>query len=47
MYRKHFALTAFPFDLKLESEDLFGSTALAEAEARLKHLLELRTLAVP
>ncbi len=44
MYRKHFALTAFPFDLKLESEDLFGSTALAEAEARLKHLLELRAI---
>ena len=25
MYRKHFALTDFPFDLKLEPEDLFAS----------------------
>ncbi len=42
MYRKHFALTAFPFDLALEPEDLFPSAALTEAQARLKHLLELR-----
>ncbi len=44
MYRKHFALTDFPFDLTLEPEDLFASTSLAEAEARLKHLLELRAI---
>ena len=44
MYRKHFALTDFPFDLKLEPEDLFASATLAEAEARLKHLLELRAI---
>jgi len=44
MYRKHFALTGFPFDLKLEPEDLFASATLAEAEARLKHLLELRAI---
>jgi len=42
MYRKHFALTAFPFDLAPEPEDLFASATLGEAEARLKHLLELR-----
>jgi type II secretory pathway predicted ATPase ExeA len=44
MYRKHFALTGFPFDLKLAPEDLFASATLAEAEARLKHLLELRAI---
>jgi general secretion pathway protein A len=44
MYRKHFALTDYPFDLKLAPEDLFASTTLAEAEARLKHLLELRAI---
>ena len=42
MYRKNFALTAFPFDLTLEPEDLFPSATLAEAAVRLKHLLELR-----
>jgi type II secretory pathway predicted ATPase ExeA len=44
MYRKHFALTDYPFDLKLAPEDLFASATLAEAEARLKHLLELRAI---
>ena len=44
MYRKHFALTAFPFDLTLEPEDLFASAILTEAEVRLKHLLELRAI---
>ena len=44
MYRKHFALTAFPFDLTLEPEDLFASATLTEAEVRLKHLLELRAI---
>ena len=44
MYRKYFALTAFPFDLTLEPEDLFASASLAEAQARLKHLLELRAI---
>ena len=42
MYRKHFALTAFPFDLTPEPDALFASASLEEAEARLKHLLELR-----
>jgi type II secretory pathway predicted ATPase ExeA len=44
MYRKHFALTDYPFDLQLEPQQLFASTTLAEAEARLKHLLELRAI---
>jgi type II secretory pathway predicted ATPase ExeA len=44
MYRKHFALTHFPFDLELSPEALFASATLAEAEARLKHLLELRAI---
>ena len=44
MYRKHFALTDYPFDLKLAPEDLFASATLAKAEARLKHLLELRAI---
>jgi type II secretory pathway predicted ATPase ExeA len=42
MYCKHFALTAFPFDLTPEPDALSASSSLAEAEARLKHLLELR-----
>ncbi len=42
MYRKHFALTRFPFDGELEPDELFASGAITEAEARLKHLLELR-----
>lgn len=44
MYRKHFAMTRFPFDLELAPEDLFASSSLGEAEARLKHLLELRAI---
>jgi type II secretory pathway predicted ATPase ExeA len=44
MYRQHFALTDFPFDLKLAPDELFASATLAEAEARLKHLLELRAI---
>jgi type II secretory pathway predicted ATPase ExeA len=42
MYLKHFAFTQFPFDHTLESEALFASSTLAEAQVRLKHLLELR-----
>lgn len=44
MYRKHFALTAFPFDLTPEPDALFPSSTLSEAEARLEHLLELRAI---
>jgi general secretion pathway protein A len=44
MYRKHFALSAYPFDASLAPEALFASAAFAEAEVRLKHLLELRAI---
>jgi len=42
MYLKHFALTHFPFDHTLAATALFAANAQAEAEIRLKHLLELR-----
>ena len=42
MYLRHFAFTRFPFAANLEADELFASTARHEAEARLKHLLELR-----
>jgi len=44
MYRKHFAFTAFPFDLTPAPDALFASGSLSEAAARLKHLLELRAV---
>ena len=42
MYLKHFALTHFPFDHTLAATSLFEAHAQAEAEVRLKHLLDLR-----
>jgi len=42
MYRRHFAFTRFPFEAELLPDELFASSALREAEARLQHLLELR-----
>ena len=42
MYLKHFALTHFPFEQSLAATALFAAHAQAEAEIRLKHLLELR-----
>ena len=42
MYLKHFALTHFPFEQSLAATALFAANAQAEAEIRLKHLLELR-----
>ena len=33
MYRKHFALTDFPFDRTPEPDELFTSSSLTEAEA--------------
>ncbi|TVQ68978.1 MAG: DUF2075 domain-containing protein [Chromatiaceae bacterium] len=42
MYRKHFGLTDYPFEPNVNSEDLFESQTLREAQARLKHLLRLR-----
>jgi type II secretory pathway predicted ATPase ExeA len=42
MYLRHFALTRFPFQDGLATDELFASSAIAEAETRLHHLLELR-----
>jgi type II secretory pathway predicted ATPase ExeA len=42
MYLRHFALTRFPFHDNLATDELFDSTAITEAEARLHHLLELK-----
>ena len=42
MYLRHFAFTRFPFETNLQADELFASAARREAEARLKHLLELR-----
>ena len=42
MYLRHFTFTRFPFAANLEADELFASVARREAEARLKHLLELR-----
>lgn len=42
MYLRHFALTRFPFHDNLHSDELFDSSAITEAEARLHHLLELK-----
>ena len=42
MYLRHFAFTRLPFDTGLQTEELFASNARREAEARLKHLIELR-----
>jgi general secretion pathway protein A len=42
MYRKHFALTRHPFDKDVAADDLFASTSLAELNARLKHLVDMR-----
>ncbi|MFQ5760475.1 MAG: ExeA family protein [Acidiferrobacterales bacterium] len=42
MYIKHFAFTRFPFDNSIETDTLFVSNDSREADARLKHLIELR-----
>ncbi|VFN06991.1 MAG: AAA domain-containing protein [Candidatus Kentron sp. G] len=44
MYRKHFAMTAYPFDTTLNTDELYSSATLLEASARLNHLLELRAI---
>lgn len=44
MYTKHFALTAYPFDMTLNPDELYTSSTLLEATARLNHLLELRAI---
>ena len=42
MYLRHFAFTRFPFEHTLEADELYESLSRREAEARLKHLIELR-----
>ena len=42
MYLRHFAFTRLPFENDLATDELFESSAHREAEARLKHLVELR-----
>ena len=42
MYLRHFAFTRFPFENSLHADELYASGARREAEARLKHLIELR-----
>ena len=42
MYQRHFAFAQLPFENDLETDQLFESSAHREAEARLKHLVELR-----
>ena len=44
MYRKYFAFTAWPFERALDPEELYPSTTITEAQARLEHLLELRAI---
>ena len=42
MYCNHFGLTHYPFEQTLQPDALFASAATREAQARLRHLVELR-----
>jgi general secretion pathway protein A len=42
MYRQFYGLSRHPFEKDLKPEQLFGSTAAKELEARLNYLLQLR-----
>ena len=42
MYRQHFALRHYPFDVASKPDELFDFTAAREARHRIGHLLELR-----
>ena len=42
MYLRHFAFTRLPFAANLAADELFASASRQEAEARLRHLLDLR-----
>jgi type II secretory pathway predicted ATPase ExeA len=42
MYLTHFGLTHYPFEGSLLPDELFASSSLKEAGARLNHLIELR-----
>ena len=42
MYLRHFALTRLPFETPAHADELFHPDSHREAEARLKHLIDLR-----
>ena len=42
MYLRHFAFTRLPFETPAHTDELFESGAWREAEARLRHLIELK-----
>jgi type II secretory pathway predicted ATPase ExeA len=42
MYLAHFGFTHYPFDRALQPDELYPSAAAREAQARLRHLIELR-----
>jgi general secretion pathway protein A len=42
MYLAHFGFTHYPFDHPLQPDELYPSSTAREAQARLKHLIELR-----
>ncbi len=42
MYRTHFALTRYPFEPSIGIDELFPTRGQEEADARIRHLLELR-----
>ena len=42
MYKVHFGLKHYPFDVAPKADELFDYTAAKEARHRLQHLLELR-----
>ena len=46
MYQKHFALTRYPFEPSIEIDELFPSRGQEEADARIRHLVELRGIGV-
>ena len=44
MYQKHFAFTHYPFEQTPDPATLFDAASHSEAQVRLNHLLELRTI---
>ena len=42
MYKTHFSLTRYPFEPSIEIDELFPTSGQEEADARIRHLLELR-----
>jgi len=42
MYLKHFGLTHYPFESDIPTEEMYLSSAMAELQTRLDHLIQLR-----